>query len=582
MGSEDCLFINVFTPRIPSRVDRRPLPSSLIPVMVYIHGGDFISGSGQIDPKPLVQKGVVVVSMNYRLGPLGFLNLQNQYVTGNQGLKDQLMALQWVSQNIHAFGGDNTKVTIFGEGAGGASVHLHLLSPLGEGLYRNGISQSGNALSRMIEGRRRGVTATEAVRYLDHTECNLGGDVEVVECLQGKTVSNLYDNPISVGDEAAEGRKGSAPFRHIPTIDYFADVSFMPQHPYITMKTGNQKDLPFIIGITKHDGGYRLRKVWDELVEEGEDWESYGPHRLLDVPYDKISDYDKLLAQVVRHFYMGPKEMKPDPDNSKALMQMFTDAVYRSPTNKILELLDEERVSHLFSYEITHKPSKSHLQDFEVVARAADDKDEEFAVVHGDDLLFLFDNVKEHLQGAVKTEDDKRTRKALVKMWTNFAKYEDPTPYRNPNMPPWDPYDKTTRAYLAIGPKPKQMTKSHNAAMYFWERMYWQDLDLTFVKNLSRVSPLNKPATTAGLNYIESRANQLKNQLQNSQTQAQNQVAQSRAAVPHQPGQQQRLQDPSALNYYNGLQPISYNSFLLPHNQFQYYKQMTNAQGVQK
>ena len=113
MGSEDCLFLNVFTPRIPSRADRRPPASSLVPVMVYIHGGDWMSGSGNIDPAPLVDKGVVVVSMNYRLGPLGFLNLGNQYISGNQGMKDQLLALQWVRQNIYAFGGDAERVTIF-------------------------------------------------------------------------------------------------------------------------------------------------------------------------------------------------------------------------------------------------------------------------------------------------------------------------------------------------------------------------------------------------------------------------------------------------------------------------------------
>merc|ERR1712038_993061 len=365
VGSEDCLFLNVFTPRIPARADRVPPASSLVPVMIYIHGGDWVSGSGNIDPGPLVDKGVVVVSMNYRLGPLGFLNLGNQYISGNQGMKDQLAAMQWVRKNIYAFGGDPERVTIFGEGAGGSSVHLHMLSPLGEGLYRNGIAQSGNALSRLLEARRRGVTEAEATRYLEHTECNLGGETEVVGCLQQKTVSNLFDNPVAEGDEAANGRNGLSPFRHVPTIDYSAELPFMPQHPYVTMKTGSQKDLPFIIGITKDDGGYRLSKMWEDLKEEGEDWKNYGPNRLLDIPFDKISEYDKLLAQVIRHFYLGPNPMEAKRENSRALMNMFTDAVYRSPTNKILELLDGTRENHLFSYEIAHKPSKSHLEDFE-------------------------------------------------------------------------------------------------------------------------------------------------------------------------------------------------------------------------
>ena len=219
VGSEDCLFLNVFTSRVPARADR-VLTAGLVPVMIYIHGGDWVSGSGNIDPHPLVKNEVVVVSLNYRLGPLGFLNLRSQYISGNQGMKDQLMAMQWVQQNIYAFGGDRERVTIFGEGAGGSSVHLHMLSPLGEGLYRNGISQSGNALSKLIEARRRGVREDEVTRYLEHIECNLGGETEVVGCLQQKNVSYLFDNPVAEGDEAANGRNGLSPFR-LPILNIF-------------------------------------------------------------------------------------------------------------------------------------------------------------------------------------------------------------------------------------------------------------------------------------------------------------------------------------------------------------------------
>ena len=90
-----------------------------------------------------------------------------------------------------------------------------MLSPLGEGLYRNGIAQSGNALSRLLEARRRGVTEAEAKRYLGHTECDLGGETEVVTCLQGKTVAKLFDNPVAEGDPARDGQNGLAPFRYV-------------------------------------------------------------------------------------------------------------------------------------------------------------------------------------------------------------------------------------------------------------------------------------------------------------------------------------------------------------------------------
>lgn len=121
---EDCLFLNVFTPRLPARRGRQPPKSSLLPVMIWVHGGGFYLGSGEIDPSPLLEKGVVVVSINYRLGPLGFFSLGNPSISGNQGLKDQVEAFRWVKQNILAFGGDPQKVTIFGESAGSMSVHF--------------------------------------------------------------------------------------------------------------------------------------------------------------------------------------------------------------------------------------------------------------------------------------------------------------------------------------------------------------------------------------------------------------------------------------------------------------------------
>ncbi|XP_063223164.1 pyrethroid hydrolase Ces2a-like [Bacillus rossius redtenbacheri] len=140
-GTEDCLFLNVYTPQWPARTPKV--------VMVWIHGGAFVLGSGDSDmygPDYLVAEDVVLVTINYRLGALGFLYLEGCDVTGNNGLRDQVMALKWVRDNIAQFGGDPGNVTIFGESAGGASVHLLMLSPLARGLFHRAIAQSGTAL----------------------------------------------------------------------------------------------------------------------------------------------------------------------------------------------------------------------------------------------------------------------------------------------------------------------------------------------------------------------------------------------------------------------------------------------------
>ncbi|GLG92613.1 Esterase SG1 [Gryllus bimaculatus] len=134
VGDEDCLFLNVFTPRLPTgRKEER-----LRAVLVWIHGGAFLLGSGDLyGPEPLMEHDVVLVTINYRLGPLGFLGLGTAEAPGNAGLKDQTMALRWVKNNIHVFGGDPDNITIFGESAGGTSVHYQVLSPLSKGKYKN-------------------------------------------------------------------------------------------------------------------------------------------------------------------------------------------------------------------------------------------------------------------------------------------------------------------------------------------------------------------------------------------------------------------------------------------------------------
>lgn len=142
--SEDCLYLNVWTPAKSA--------GEKIPVMVFIHGGAFGQGAGSIslyDGTALAKKGVIVVTLNYRLGALGFL-AHPQLVkestngsSGNYGLLDQLAALDWVQRNIAAFGGDPSRVTIFGESAGASSILLHLVSPQSRGLYQQAIVESG-------------------------------------------------------------------------------------------------------------------------------------------------------------------------------------------------------------------------------------------------------------------------------------------------------------------------------------------------------------------------------------------------------------------------------------------------------
>lgn len=139
IGDEDCLFINVFTPD--------PAPSQPLPVIFAIHGGAYQRGSAEyFGPDFLLNENVVLVTFNYRLGALGFLSLANAEHPGNNGLKDQLLALRWVNRNIRNFGGDPSKITLYGQSSGASSAHLHLLSTQPKGLFQRVILSSGSAL----------------------------------------------------------------------------------------------------------------------------------------------------------------------------------------------------------------------------------------------------------------------------------------------------------------------------------------------------------------------------------------------------------------------------------------------------
>lgn len=136
MGSEDCLYLNVFTPQLPTACEK----GKLKPVMVWIHGGGFTSGSSKAiiyGPEFLITEDVVLVTINYRLNIFGFFSVEDPSLNcpGNFGFKDMCLALKWVQQNICKFNGDPSNVTIFGESAGAASVHLLVLSPMAKGMF---------------------------------------------------------------------------------------------------------------------------------------------------------------------------------------------------------------------------------------------------------------------------------------------------------------------------------------------------------------------------------------------------------------------------------------------------------------
>jgi para-nitrobenzyl esterase len=218
--SEDCLYLNVFAPA--------GHPDSGLPVMVWIHGGAFVGGeSDDYDPSGLVTDGVIVVTINYRLGALGFLAhpaLADRPggPTGDYGLMDQQAALRWVQRNIRAFGGDPRNVTIFGESAGGQSVLMQLISPGGRGLFARAIAESGGYALNPVS-----LASAEAAGRAFATKAGCAS--QTAQCLRGLPVATILADQDQSGASAdidgmvltqqLRTALTSGNFRHVPVID---------------------------------------------------------------------------------------------------------------------------------------------------------------------------------------------------------------------------------------------------------------------------------------------------------------------------------------------------------------------------
>ena len=237
-GSEDCLYLNVFRPN--------PVDAGRLPVMVEIHGGGFYLGSGVYNAAPITSRGhVVLVTINYRLGILGFLaHTGFGGPPGNYGLLDQQAALRWVKRNIAAFGGNPENVTIYGSSAGGSSVCMQMISPLARGLFAKGIIESGHyadyesgsSCSQTLPTLAQ--AEASAAQFADVIGC--GTATDVVACLRSKSVSDLFN-------------AGSGPPLQF-AIRPIVDGTVLREQPQAAFGDGRFNRVPVINGIGRDEG----------------------------------------------------------------------------------------------------------------------------------------------------------------------------------------------------------------------------------------------------------------------------------------------------------------------------------------
>jgi para-nitrobenzyl esterase len=246
--SEDCLFLNIWTAKIGATARR--------PVYVYLHGGGFNEGSGSVpvyDGEGLARKGLVVVTINYRLGAFGYLahpeltQSSSRHTSGNYGLLDQIAALEWIRDNIDAFGGDPTRVTIAGQSAGGMSVLQLLVSPMAKGLFHRAIVESG-----LLGGN----TPTLADAERDGSQW---GSAKRAESLTAMRALGTFDVATRVtlpnGDAAARPPAAAIGFRPI------VDGVVVPDQFAAAVARGSYNDVPVLIGANLDEGTKEQQRV---------------------------------------------------------------------------------------------------------------------------------------------------------------------------------------------------------------------------------------------------------------------------------------------------------------------------------
>ncbi|KAJ3638223.1 hypothetical protein MTP99_001625 [Tenebrio molitor] len=446
-GGEDCLTLNVYTPSLPKQNNRNDLK----PVMVWIHGGGFTSGSGSTEvygPEFLLTEDIVLVTINYRLGIIGFLALEDPDlgVPGNAGLKDIVMALKWVQKNIVNFAGDPNNVTIFGESAGGAASHYLILSPMAKGLFHRAILQSGSTLNVWAKGRRYAPQLAQVLKL--HTT----DERKILKVLQDLPVEEMY----LAAEKIPDPFLASVVRPHGPVIEHKSPDAFLTEHPLNIIRSGQYNHVPIMIGYTTREG------ILSEVLQKPKPFKPLTDFELA-VPnflnLERGSDISKLIARRIKEYYYGNEE--PSTENKDTFYLLETDNFFLRELLRTAKYHVETSSAPVFMYRMSIETSLNMMKNIYVI--------DEPGVCHADDLGYLFKNL---LTPDIEpgSEEDLAIKR-FVKLWTNFAKFGDPNPkVKDPVIDvKWKPVTKNEVNFLDIG---KDLTTGINPEperMNFWE-----------------------------------------------------------------------------------------------------------------
>jgi para-nitrobenzyl esterase len=418
--SEDCLYLNVWT-GASSAAEKRP-------VLVWIYGGGYMAGSASqpsSDGEALARKGIVVVSMNYRVGPFGFLAMpalsreSQHHVSGNYGLLDMIATLRWVQRNIAAFGGDPARVTIAGQSSGGGSVLLLAQSPLAKGLFRGGISQSGP--------RAIGDTIFPQVRTLASTERRgerfaAGHGAYSLQELRALTWEQVLKGVAM--DNADPGDDGDA---SLPVFRPAIDGWVLPASVSDTYARGLQQDIPVLAGFNLDEMGAEPHPSFTLADLHKSTQRDYGP----------MADELLSLYPAANDAQAGDAQKTVSRERSRATTYLWA-----------TEWKQKAAHSNLYLYFWNHVPPGPR------------------AACHGCEIPFVFNNLD--LIQQPWTEQDRKHAEIMSSYWANFVSNGDPN---GPGLPHWPAFDGKPQV-MGLGDHAGAMPVAEPAKLDFIRRFF--------------------------------------------------------------------------------------------------------------
>ncbi|CAK9823923.1 Esterase FE4 [Anthophora retusa] len=431
VGSEDCLFLNVFTPMLPDSGDGYP-------VLIWVHGGGFRRGSAcQYELRNIMKKKIVVVSIQYRLGSLGFLSTGTKELPGNNGIFDMMLAVKWVENYIEYFGGNPKRIIPFGHGTGASSAFMLALSKVSRNTFSGLIAMSGSILSHFAIDKNPSSTA----QYIaSKNGCPTNNVVEMVRCLQQIPVNRLIESDTSLETTRSATHGFISSLSTLlgpgPVIEGSDDERFLPnfntETPEDSLQFEEFPTIPLLTGVMNNEvGGAIFGDYKNEIRSKLKTIPNFLNENLIPTLQNTIPSFgnkSRLTSDAFRKYFHVFNTRNNSADISK-VAEAMGDSLFNVPAFQTVEHWAKKSEAFLYSFD--HKGKRYCGKDFLAGLPIADAKHAVNGITsHGDDLGYIFKQntiTGEALQNIEESsEEDELVEDIFTNMIVEFAKNGKP------------------------------------------------------------------------------------------------------------------------------------------------------------